>query len=216
MTYVSSLGHCDIRLSHQANLIGYPPPIHAQPHLDKRTCLDNIRRMTNTLPRLTRQRHDGWSPEVQQQFLDELSFTASPSLAAAAVGRSVRSAHRLRARPDAGAFRDGWTAAMATCMTQMREQALDRAFNGHIAPIIKNGRKVGERPVIRDVMLMCLLRLYDAPVFHADRAREAVVAAAPKLLTRAELIVEFEAALVKVRQARIERGLDNVDETASE
>ncbi len=55
---------------------------------------------------------------------------------------------------------------------------------------------------------MCLSRLYDTPVFDAERACRAVVISAPKLPARAELMVQFEAALVKARQARIKRGRD--------
>lgn len=172
--------------------------------------------MTTALPRLTRPRRDGWSPEVQQRFLDELAYTASPSLAAAAVGRTVRSAHRLRARADATAFRDGWAHAMRTCMTQIREQALDRAFNGHVAPIIKNGRKVGERPVVRDAMLMCLLRLYDAPAFHAERAQAVVVAAQSPPLSFAEFYQKFEAAMVSVQCSTSVEVVAITDETACE
>lgn len=172
--------------------------------------------MKTVLPRLTRPRHDGWSPEVQQRFLDELAFTASPARAAAAVGRSVRSAYRLRARADATAFRDGWANALRTCMMQIREQALDRAFNGHVAPIIKNGRKVGERPVVRDAMLMCLLRLYDAPAFHADRVQEAVVAALPKPLSFAEYYEKFEAAMATVERRDGTEVVAIADQTAGE
>lgn len=172
--------------------------------------------MATKLPRLTRPRHDGWSPEVQQRFLNELAYTASPALAAAAAGRTVRSAYQLRARPDATAFRDGWANAMRTCMTHLREQALDRAFNGHVAPIIKHGRKVGERPVIRDAMLMCLLRLYDAPAFHAERAQAVIVAKQPQPLTFAEFHQTFEAAMISVQCSTSTEVIAIADEIACE
>ncbi len=171
--------------------------------------------MTNSLPRLTRTRRDGWSPEVQQAFLDELAYTASASQAAAAVGRSVKSAYKLRARPDATAFRDGWKAALAMSMTLLRETALDRAFNGHKAPIHKYGNKVGERQVMRDSVLISMLRLYDAPMFHEERAREAVVAALPKPMTQAEWRAKFIEILEPFERQSDQQVADNADGIAS-
>ena len=160
--------------------------------------MDNTVHMDSPLPILTRPRRDGWSPAVQRRFLEARALTGSPSQAAKAAGRSLQSAYKLRARPGAAAFRDGWAAAIATCMMQVRDSAIDRAFNGHVEPIVKYGRKVGERQVFNNGMLLSLMRLYDAPAYHADRARAElpVLAAAPKPLTEAELFAQAEAMLL--------------------
>ncbi len=152
---------------------------------------------------LTRPRRNGWTPEVQQLFLDELTCTASPKLAAAAAGRSLQSAYKLRERASAISFREGWAAAMADCLTRVRETAIDHAFNGHTAPIMKYGRKIGERHVINDRMLLSLMRLYDAPAYHADRAREIppVAAATTKPLTQADAVAQCKAALAQLLTA---------------
>ena len=85
-------------------------------------------------------------------------------------------------------------------MLQVRDQAVERAFNGHVAPVMKFGRKVGERQVFNNGTLLSLMRLDDAPVYRADRARAelAVAAAAPKPLTAAVLTQQFEATLAEL------------------
>lgn len=145
-----------------------------------------------------RPRRNGWTPDVQQRFLEELAATGSPKLAAAAAGRSLQSAYKLRARPGAAVFRDRWATAITTCIMMVRETALDHALNGHVGPITRSGRKVGERKVSNDRMLLSMMRLYDAPAYHADRARAAmpVIAAEPAPPTDAELIAACDAALL--------------------
>ena len=156
--------------------------------------------MNSPLSTLTRPRRDGWTPEVQRRFLEALALTGSPSQAAAAADRSLQSAYKLRVRPGATAFREGWAAAIAMCMLQVRDQAVDRAFDGHVEPILKHGRKIGARQVFTSGMLLSLMRLYDAPAYRADRARAElpVVAAAPKPLTEAELVAQAEAMLMEL------------------
>lgn len=163
---------------------------------------------------LTRPSRDGWTPEVQQRFLRELACTASPAQAALAAGRSLQSAYKLRKRPGATAFRDGWAEAITTCMLQIREQAIDRAFNGHVEPIIRHGRKVGERQVSNNAMLLSLMRLYDAPAYHADRARAApaVVPQAAVPLTKAELSAQFKAGMAELARKESPQAAKNVQD----
>lgn len=168
--------------------------------------------MTTPLPKLTRPRRDGWTPEVQQRFLDELAVSASPAKAAAAAGRSMQSAYKLRARAGGAAFRDGWAAALTSCMLQVREQAVERAFHGYVEPIIKRGRKVGERQVFNNGMLLAMMRLYDAPAFHADRARAEAVTAAAVPLTPDELVAQFAAGLAQLAH----KDFAQVEENAKE
>lgn len=96
-------------------------------------------------------------------------------------------------------------------MTLLRETALDRAFNGHKAPIVKHGSKVGERRVMRDSVLISMLRLYDAPMFHEERARAVVVAALPKPMTQAEYIARFNEVLEQFECKPVTQNTDNAD-----
>lgn len=57
-------------------------------------------------------RHDGWTPERQFRFIEELAATRSISKACRAVGMSRDSAYKLRHRPEAAQFRLAWTKAL--------------------------------------------------------------------------------------------------------
>lgn len=59
-------------------------------------------------------RCNGWTAERQRGFLAALAGTGSVALACERVGMAKRSAYRLRARPDAAAFAQGWNAALNT------------------------------------------------------------------------------------------------------
>ena len=53
-----------------------------------------------------RPRRDGWTVDKQRRFIAILAESGIVRRAAAAVGMSEESAHRLARRPDAGAFCD--------------------------------------------------------------------------------------------------------------
>ena len=57
-------------------------------------------------------RHDGWTPERQRRFIEELAATRSISKACRAVGMSRDSAYSLRDRPEAAPFRLAWKQAL--------------------------------------------------------------------------------------------------------
>lgn len=57
-------------------------------------------------------RHDGWTPERQRRFIEELAATRSISKACRAVGMSRDSAYSLRDRPEADQFRLAWKRAL--------------------------------------------------------------------------------------------------------
>lgn len=92
-----------------------------------------------------RNREDGWTPARQWEFLQVLGDTASVKDAAARVGMSERSAHRLRRHPEAEAFRIAWDAALALVWQRVEQVALDRVVNGDIDVIEREGRVVATR-----------------------------------------------------------------------
>ena len=57
-------------------------------------------------------RHDGWTPDRQVCFIEQLAATQSLTKACAAVGMSRVSAYKLRAHPDAAEFRSAWEKAL--------------------------------------------------------------------------------------------------------
>ena len=63
-------------------------------------------------PAACRARHDGWTPERQRGFIAALEQRPSVSDAAARVGKSARSAYKLRKKAGAESFADAWDRAL--------------------------------------------------------------------------------------------------------
>ena len=74
-----------------------------------------------------RARHDGWTPERQEAFITALAETGCVKEAAAAVGKTPRSAYKLRARADANIFRQAWEIALDYAIRNLYDAALGRA-----------------------------------------------------------------------------------------
>ena len=79
---------------------------------------------------LARNRHDGWSPQRQKQFLVVLSATGTVGRAAQAVGMSKMSAYKLRKRTGAESFVAAWDDALSAGRAHMLDCAMERAING--------------------------------------------------------------------------------------
>jgi hypothetical protein len=58
-------------------------------------------------------RHDGWRPRLQFQFVLALARGASVDAAAEAVGKSRTTAYALRKRPGSESFAAAWDSALA-------------------------------------------------------------------------------------------------------
>ncbi|MBO9695292.1 MAG: hypothetical protein J7499_03755 [Sphingopyxis sp.] len=116
-----------------------------------------------------RRRHDGWTPDRQLDFIEALAETACVTQAAKAVGLAPRSAYRLRANPDAQAFRLAWDAALDVGVRRLGDAVLSRAVHGVARPIFYRGEQVGERIYYPERLAMWLLRLRDPERFGAWR-----------------------------------------------
>jgi hypothetical protein len=77
-----------------------------------------------------RNRHDGWTPERQRQFLIMLAAVGTVDTAAKAVGMSRMSAYNLRNRKDAESFAQEWDHAIGLGRSMMLDYAMERAING--------------------------------------------------------------------------------------
>lgn len=116
-----------------------------------------------------RRRHDGWTPDRQMDFIEALAETACVTRAAQVVGLSPSSAYRLRANPDAQAFRLAWDAALDVGVRRLGDAVLSRAVHGVSRPIFYQGEQVGERIYYPDRLAMWILRLRDPERFGAWR-----------------------------------------------
>lgn len=122
-----------------------------------------------------RARHDGWTPDRQASFVRALGISRSVAAAAAAVGLSRASAYRLRARPDANNFAAAWDAALVrtpcprSALVEAHAAALwDRAWNGRVTPVVREGAIVGIRVKPDNAALMTLMRRFD----RSSRSRD--------------------------------------------
>ena len=105
----------------------------------------------------------GWSAERQRVFLTHLAETGSVHLACSAARLSARGAYRLRARSPA--FARGWDVAQRCSVGRLSAIAFDRALNGRLEQVYRDGALIAERRVPNDKMLMWLLARLDPKRF---------------------------------------------------
>ena len=117
------------------------------------------------------QRHDGWTPERQQLFIEALADYGSVRAAANSVGMTPESAYLLRRHPEGKTFRKAWQAALDLGMKRVEDVAMDRALNGVDVPVYSYGKLVGTRTVHNDRLLMFMLRNRAPERFAADGAK---------------------------------------------
>lgn len=110
-------------------------------------------------------RHDGWTPERQERFIEALAATGCVEQAARAVGKTVSSAYALKTRAEARSFRLAWDAAVEVGIKRLSEAALSRAIHGTVQPIYYKGEQVGERRHYDERLTMFLLRYRDPARF---------------------------------------------------
>jgi hypothetical protein len=135
----------------------------------------------------SRRRLAGWSAERQRLFLSVLAETGSVHLASSAARLSARSAYQLRTRSPA--FASAWNAAQQLAVGRLSAIAFDRALNGRVEQIYRDGELIGERRVPSDRLLTWLVARLDPKRFalpweqrgDADPQAEAV-ASFPTLL----------------------------------
>ncbi len=92
-----------------------------------------------------RPRMDGWTPERQRLFCETLADCGLVREAAAAVGMSAQSAYQLRRRAAGRAFAMAWDAALYLARQRLIDMAIERAVDGNLETITKDGEVLGEK-----------------------------------------------------------------------
>ncbi|MBC2778150.1 hypothetical protein [Parasphingopyxis marina] len=118
-----------------------------------------------------RARHDGWTPERQYRFIDALSRIGLVKAAAEAVGKSPKSAYRLRDRDDAASFRRAWDAALAMGQGMALDCAIERATDGVPEPVFYRGKQIGVRRRYDNSLLRAALSTMDRMAARHGRAK---------------------------------------------
>jgi len=114
------------------------------------------------LPVPVRERHNGWTPRRQADFLGYLAETGSVSAACKRVGKSREAAYKLRRRPGAESFAAAWDAALGAPVRKLTDDELEyRAMRGLIRPVMHGGRYVGVRQKPDNSALLRLIARFD-------------------------------------------------------
>jgi hypothetical protein len=108
-----------------------------------------------------RARHDGWTRMRQQAFILRLALGGCVSIAARAVGKTPKSAYRLRERPGPASFAAAWDKALGWGRDRTLDVAIERAICGEIVPIVRDGRCVGEIHRFNNRLAMTVLNAMD-------------------------------------------------------
>ena len=111
----------------------------------------------------SRNRLAGWSADRQRVFLSYLAETGSVHLASDAARLTARSAYRLRTRSPA--FAAAWDTALQLAVGRLSAIVFDRAINGRVEQIYRDGMLIGERRVPNDKLLTWLLARLDPKRF---------------------------------------------------
>jgi len=122
-------------------------------------------------PAPTRKRHAGWTAERQRRFIEHLALTGCVGEACAVVGVASSSAYRLRDRAGADSFARAWDAALQLSPTRLSAIAFDRAINGRVERVYKDGELVLERRMPSDRLLTWLLSRLDPLRFGSPTAK---------------------------------------------
>lgn len=116
-----------------------------------------------------RPRKDGWTPEMQQEFIRALARTGSVERACEEVGLSVRSAYNLRNAQGGEDFARAWAHVLTRAADRLLDVAFEQAIVGEEIPVYdQDGVRTGVRWKYNTRMAMFLLRAY-----HPDRFRHA-------------------------------------------
>lgn len=124
-------------------------------------------------PVRTATRADGWSPEVQREFLEALAETGSVRTACARVCRSPSSAYRLRRRTDAKGFAEAWEAAFNQAALVLSDRLWERALEGQEDVTYHPDGASTVRRRHDNRLAMWLLKYHD-PVRYGELVREPV------------------------------------------
>lgn len=157
-------------------------------------------------------RHDGWTPERQQGFIEGLADFGSVKAAAQAVGMSSEGAYQLRRHPEAGEFRKAWEKALQLGVRQLEDIAMERALHGVEVPVYHFGQIVGTRRVYNDKLLMFLLRNRAPKRFSADGGHRTDAATRGELRRlKAQWRKEWEREKALASQAEEQETLAEID-----
>ena len=127
-----------------------------------------------------------WSTATQARFFEVLGKSGSPAQAAAAVGRSLAGAYRLR--QTSARFAEAWMQAQELALDLIEAAVAERALAG-VRPAAARGTQNRQRVEHSDRLAIFMLKALRPEKFN--RARGAVNAPTAPKFTREQLIARF-------------------------
>lgn len=106
-------------------------------------------------------RHDGWTPQRERIFCENLAETGSVTHAARAAGLSAQSAYARRNTAAGRAFHLAWEAALIHARRRLSDELLSRAMNGCVEAIHRDGVIVAEKHRYDNRLSMAVLTRLD-------------------------------------------------------
>ena len=139
-------------------------------------------------PKRMAARPGDWTPAMSEQFAETLADSCNVTLAAKAIGRSVSSVYRQRARD--ASFRGAWEQALAIGFSRLEMMLLERALHG-VEKTVK--LKDGSESIMRDYdnrMALALLRHHRDAVASSETpvADQEIAEARDRIMARIERI----------------------------
>lgn len=124
-------------------------------------------------------RHEGWSPDKQQQFLAALAEGITVAQACGIVGLSRQSAYALRESPRGAGFALGWEAAVLLSRNALADELMERALRGTRETVSDDKGRVVTRHKYDNRLAMAMLNRLDkmAANKEADHAAARLIAA---------------------------------------
>ena len=120
-----------------------------------------------------RNRRDGWTEARQRGFIAALKRIGSVTTAARHVGKTRRSAYKLRERPGAESFAAAWDAAADHGRINLHDHVIDRALNGGWTPRFYRGKPTGKAFRYYDGLAQAVLSGRALNLTHAlEKAKE--------------------------------------------
>ena len=104
-----------------------------------------------------RRRKDGWTEELQREFIACLQRSGSVTLACRAVGKSARTAYKLLEVDGADSFAIAWDKAVTEGLASLRQDSIGRALSGSLVPVYRRGRLVRVEHRRNDRLAIALL-----------------------------------------------------------
>lgn len=141
-----------------------------------------------------RLRVDGWTVEMQRDFLRTLADTGCVSHAAKAAGVSRSTAYAMRHRATHSTFALAWDVAIQLGRKRLLDIAMERAIEGQEVAIWYRGEQVGTRTVFNDRLLTFLIG-HTPPPAHAALDPEELAAIFPRLLDTVDRLLPHPLAM---------------------